>query len=84
MGGGSNTGMEGILHFIRNDEGDIERHWMSFLSNDAKRQDAKTSYLNSCKLIDTLREKHGLLRGGRKDVLSMRSDGCAKQWLQRR
>ena len=62
MGGGSDVGMEGILYFIRNKEGKIERHWMSFLSN-AKQQDAKTtSYLNSCKLIDTLRENHGLLR----------------------
>ena len=50
MGGGVDMGMEGILFFMRNAYGDMDRHWVSFLSNE-KRQDARTSYLNSCKLI---------------------------------
>ena len=79
MGGGVDVGMEGILLFTRNNDGDITRHWVSFLSNE-KRQDARTSYINSRKLIDDFQQNHGCLRRNKGDVLHMRSDGCSKQY----
>ena len=81
MGGASkNIGMEGFLYTFRNRHtGEVETHWYGYLSDD-KRQDARTSYVNTNKFIEMMRNEHGLLMEGTGATLWIQSDGCNKQY----
>ena len=57
----------------------ISMNWRSMLSDEI-RQDSKTVFTNTRKLITYLRENHGLLLRGSDSVLYIRSDGCAAQY----
>ena len=78
MGGNvSSVGLEGFLYVIKNkDTGEIEVHWQCYLS-DYQQQDARTSYANTDKFIQMMKNKGYLFPGS---TLWIQSDGCAKQY----
>ena len=78
MGSGQkNIGMEGFLYIVYNRTRDkIEYHWQGYLS-DEKQQDARTSFANTRKFIETMKSKGYLTENA---TLWVQSDGCSKQY----
>ena len=83
-GNQKNIGMEGFLYYLYNPETEkVEMHWHGFVS-DEKQQDSRTSFANTEKFVQYIRQKfadsdHQYLRVD-KDTLWVQSDGCEKQY----
>ena len=73
------VGMEGMVVRVKDEIHDNQQmHWYGWLS-DEKQQDARTSFINTCKLIDSMQTLN-CLRPNQDEVLYIVSDGCAKQY----
>ena len=73
------VGMEGMVVKIKDEINDNQQmHWYGWLS-DEKQQDARTSFVNSCKLVDSMKTLN-CPRPNQDEILYIVSDGCAKQY----
>ena len=73
------VGMEGMVVKFKDPTLDrLALHWFGWLS-DEKQQDARTSFVNTAKLIETMQAR-GYLQPDEGHVLYIVSDGCAKQY----
>ena len=73
------VGMEGMVVKFKDPMLDrLALHWFGWLS-DEKQQDARTSFVNTAKLIETMQAR-GYLQPDEGHVLYVVSDGCAKQY----